>query len=99
MNPADNIWQVALALVLIVGVVMLLGLLAKRFQLNKSKTTGQLKVVDSAYLGPKERLVLVQIADQNVLLGMNPQCITKLAQFDVAQTFAGALESAQGSSK
>jgi flagellar protein FliO/FliZ len=99
MNPADNIWQVALALALIVGVVMLLGFLAKRFQLNKGKSTGQLKVVDSAYLGPKERLVLVQIADQNVLLGMNPQCITKLAQFDADQTFAGALEKVQGSGK
>ncbi len=73
MSPADNIWQVALALALIVGVVMVLGFVAKRFQFNKGTGGGQLKVVDSTYLGPKERLVLVQIADQHVLLGMNPQ--------------------------
>ena len=99
MNPADNIWQVALALVLIIGVVMLLGYLAKRFQFTKGKTTGQLRVVDSAYLGPKEKLVLVQIANQNVLLGMNPQCITKLAEFDASETFAGVLDKAQGELK
>ena len=62
MSPADNIWQVALALTLIVGVVMLLGFLAKRFQLNKGGGSGHLTIVDSAYLGPKERLVLINEA-------------------------------------
>jgi flagellar protein FliO/FliZ len=94
VEPADNIWQVALALTAIVGLVVLLGFVAKRFQSSKSSGTGQLKIVDSAYLGPKERLVLVQIGDQNVLVGMNPQCITKLAQYETDTEFAGVLKHA-----
>lgn len=92
MDPIDNVWQVALALLLIVGVVMVLGFVAKRFQFTKGNGTGQLKVVDTAYLGPKERLVLVRVADQHVLVGMNPQCITKLVQFDADSNFASVLE-------
>ena len=88
MDPVDNIWQVALALVLIIGVVMALGFVAKRFQFNKSGGNGQLNIVDSAYLGPKERLVLVQIADQHVLLGMNPQCPAPQLQQLNRQEFA-----------
>ena len=97
MNPADHIWQVALALTLIVGVVMLLGFVAKRFQLARGGDNGHLKIVDSAYLGPKERLVLVRIGDQHVLVGMNPQCIAKLAQYDAQAEFTGALEHAKQS--
>ena len=95
MTPADNIWQVALALALIVGVVMLLGFVAKRFQLNKGGSSGHLTIVDSAYLGPKERLILVRIGDQHVLVGMNPQCIAKLAQYEADGDFASALAQAK----
>ncbi len=92
MNPLDNIWQVALALVLIVGVVLALGYLAKRFQLAKPGGGGALRIVDSTYLGPKERLVLVQVGEQHVLVGMNPQCISKLAEFQAGESFAMTLE-------
>ena len=92
MNPLDNIWQVALALVVIIGVVVALGYLAKRFQLTKPGRGSVLQVVDSTYLGPKERLVLVQLGDQHILVGMNPQCITKLAQYEASDTFAATLE-------
>jgi flagellar protein FliO/FliZ len=82
MDPASNIWQVALALVVIVGVVVLLGFVAKRLQLGRMKTGGSLEVVASTYLGPKDRLVLVKVADQHVLVGVNSQCIANLGQFD-----------------
>ncbi len=95
MDPVSNIWQVAAALLLIIGVVVALGYVAKRFQLAKPGGSGTLHVVDSTYLGPKERLVLVQVGDQHVLLGMNPQCITKLAQYDAESSFAATLAQAQ----
>ncbi|MCR9261276.1 MAG: flagellar biosynthetic protein FliO [Pseudomonadaceae bacterium] len=95
MTPSDNIWQVALALVLIVGLVVLLGYVVRRFQSLKGHQSGQLKIIDSAYLGPKEKLVLVRIADQHVLVGMNPQCITKLAQLEAGGSFSAALDQAQ----
>ncbi len=96
MDPVSNIWQVAAALLLIIGVVVALGYVAKRFQLAKpGGSGGTLQVVDSTYLGPKERLVLVQVGDQHVLLGMNPQCITKLAQYDAESSFAATLAQAQ----
>jgi flagellar protein FliO/FliZ len=99
MNPADNVWQVALALILIVGVVVALGYFAKRFQGLKGHQGGQLKIVDSTYLGPKDRLVLVRVADQHVLVGINAQCITKLAQLDAGTDFSQALNRAQANAE
>ena len=95
MDPASSIWQVALALAGIVGVVLLLGVVAKRLQLGKPKSGGSLEIVGSTYLGPKDRLVLVKVADRHVLVGVNPQCITNLGQFDASDTFRAALEKAK----
>ncbi len=94
MAPMDNIWQVALALVGTVGLVLLLGYLAKRFQLTKPSQGGLLKIVDSTYLGPKEKLVLVQVADQQVLIGVAGQSMTRLAQLQHNGNFEAVLNRA-----
>ena len=36
-------------------------------------------------LGPKERLVLVQVADQQILVGLNPSSMTALATFPATE--------------
>ena len=82
MEPLQQLWQVALALGLIVVLVLALGAVARRVQGVRARSTGTLQVIDSAMLGPKERLVLVQVADKSVLLAMNANCITKLSELD-----------------
>ena len=80
MDAAGSIWQVALALLGIIAVVLVLGFIARRMQGGRSGGGTCLHVVDSAYLGPKERVVLVQLDDSQVLFAMNGQCITKLSE-------------------
>lgn len=81
MDPLDNIWQVALALCIIVGLVALLGAVARRMQGGRRPEAADLRVLDSLYLGPKERVVLVQARDREVLIALNSNCITPLAEF------------------
>jgi len=95
MDPTNNIWQVALALMAIVGVVLLLGFIAKRIKFGRPTASGNLQIVDTTHLGPKEKLVLVRVADQHILFGMNPQCITKLAQYSARGDFEETLEHVQ----
>jgi len=95
MDPMGQIWQVALALVVIIAVVLLLGFIAKRFQGYKSSSGKLLSVVETTLLGPKERLVLVRVAKYHVLVAINPQCITKLAEYQVDVDFAEVLSDVQ----
>ena len=94
MDPASNIWQVALALLAIVGVIVALGFVARRLQAGRGAQGGLLKVLDTTYLGPKERLMLVQVRDQHVLVAMNAQCIIKLTEYQVEEGFSSAMEHA-----
>ena len=101
MDPVSNIWQVALALVLIVAVVYGLGYVARRLPGMGGGLSGSaeknIKVLESTYLGPKERLVMVEVAGQKLLLAINPQAITKITEVTgsvFADTFKTKLEEA-----
>ena len=82
MDLTSQIWQIASALILIVGLVVVLGLVAKRMQSIRGARGGSLQIVDSTVLGSREKLVLVQVNDKQVLLGINQQCIAKLLEID-----------------
>jgi|GEM_PF-1559756 len=94
MSPTDQIWQIALALVVIVAIVMALGYVAKRFKLAPTSGSELITIAESTYLGPKERLVLVDVAGKRVLLGMSQQGITKLMETEGGPNFAETLADA-----
>ena len=79
----DDLQRMALALALVLGLVLLCAALLRRFRGVVPGTTGpQLRVISSTYLGPKERLVVVQVRGQEWVLGVSAQQIAKLGEID-----------------
>lgn len=66
-----------LALLMVLALVVISALLLKRFNFVQANTS-QLKVVASLSLGAKERLVVVQVGEQQLALGVTTQQITLL---------------------
>ena len=87
LDPLANIWQVAIALLVIVALVAVLGVVARKMQGVSKGSNGSLKIIDSVYLGPKERLSLVQVRKQRVLVGIHPQSMTKLMELGTEEGF------------
>ena len=73
MNPASMI----LSLFLVLGLIIVCGLIFKRFNLTQQRIN-QLKVVSTLRLGAKERIIVVQVGEQQLLLGVTNQHITLL---------------------
>lgn len=68
---AGSIGGALFSLVLVVGLILGLGWLAKRMPgLQRGAATGQLRVVASVALGPRERAVVVDVAGTQLLLGV-----------------------------
>ncbi len=87
VEPLSHIWQIAWVLLLIVGLVVALGMLARRIKGGiGSRNTSTIKIIDNVYLGPKERLVLVRLKHTEVLIGIAGQGMTPLISRD-AQSF------------
>lgn len=75
------IGQLGMGLVLVVGLILLLAWLVRR--VNGVPAGGQgMKVLAALPLGQRERAVLVQVGEQQMLLGVAPGRVSLLVEFD-----------------
>jgi len=70
--------KMLLGLLLVIGLILFLGWLVRRLQLIPRQTGQVIQLVASQSLGPRDRLVLVQVGNQQILLGLSPGQITPL---------------------
>ncbi|UVL86683.1 flagellar biosynthetic protein FliO [Pseudomonas sp. B21-028] len=76
---AGQLAQLVLGLLLVLGVIFLLAWLLRRVQQAGPTGKGQvIDIVGSRALGPRDRLVLVQVGNEQILLGLSPGTITAL---------------------
>lgn len=79
-----------LSLLMVLALIIVSALVLKRFNIAQQNTS-QLKVVASLSLGAKERLVVVQVAEQQLVLGVTAQQITLID--NLAEPIVTATES------
>lgn len=101
---APDVIGVATSLVFVIGAILLVGWFYSRAQRIRGGVAGEIRVVAVQPLGTKERIVVVQIAGTQLVVGVTSSSISTLHTFDQqvvspAQTlpgssFAGRLRSA-----
>ncbi|MFT4814756.1 MAG: flagellar protein FliO/FliZ [Pseudohongiellaceae bacterium] len=74
----DYVVQVFLSLVLVVGVIVLLSFLLKKINLQARKSSGAVRILSVVSLGAKDRLLLVAVGEEQLLLGSSPGNVQKL---------------------
>lgn len=91
--------QLVLGLLLVVGLIFVLAWLMRRVQSIGPGNAQVIELVGSRALGPRDRLVLVQVGEEQILLGITPGRITPLhvlkTPVDTAKTEAATPEFAQ----
>ena len=70
--------QLVLGLLLVIGLIFVLAWLMRRVQRTGPAGNQVIELVGSRALGPRDRLVLVQVGNEQVLLGVSPGSITAL---------------------
>jgi flagellar protein FliO/FliZ len=83
---AMSLLQTLLGLVLVLGCIVLVAWLLKRSNSFHTAASGQLKVIAGLPLGTRERAVLVQVGDKQLLLGVTSQQISLLHTLDTPIT-------------
>lgn len=91
--------QLVLGLLLVVGLIFVLAWLMRRVQRIGPGNGQVIEMIGSSALGPRDRLVLVQVGEEQILLGITPGRITPLhvlkSPVEVARTEAATPEFAQ----
>ncbi len=65
-------------LLLVIGLIFVLAWLLRRMQQINPRSNQAIKLISSHALGPRDRLVLVQVGSEQVLLGLSAGRITPL---------------------
>lgn len=76
-----NASSMILSLLMVLGLIIICALVLKRFNLTQ-QNSAQLKVIASLSLGAKERIVVVQIGEEQLVLGVSPQQISLLKNLE-----------------
>lgn len=76
---AGQLTQLVLGLLLVLGLIFFLAWLLRRVQQAGPAGKGQvIELIGSRALGPRDRLMLVQVGNEQILLGLSPGSITAL---------------------
>lgn len=81
-DTAGNLIQTSLGLLVILGLIAVAAWLAKRFGNFKIGAQGQMKVIGGLSLGARERVVLLEVGGEQLLLGVAPGRIQTLHKME-----------------
>ena len=98
-SVGGQLTQLVLGLLLVIGLIFVLAWLMRRVQRIGPGNGQVIELVGSRALGPRDRLVLVQVGEEQILLGLTPGRITPLhvlkTPVNVDQTESATPEFAQ----
>ncbi|BFM16550.1 hypothetical protein R50073_27330 [Maricurvus nonylphenolicus] len=80
-NHASYIGQVIVGLLLVLAMIFAIAWLLRRFGQGTLVGSQQMKVVSSLPLGPRERLIIVDVNGEQLLIGVAPGRISQLHHF------------------
>lgn len=79
-TPIVSLLQVLLGLGLVLAAIAGTAWLLRRFTPGRIAASGSLRVVGGVAVGPKERVVLVDVGDTRLVLGVAPGHVSTLHQ-------------------
>lgn len=77
-GATSSLLQVLLGLVIVLGLLAGTAWLIRRLGLARPSSASVVKVIGGASIGTRERIVLVEVADQWIVVGVAPGCINAL---------------------
>ncbi len=75
---AESLIQVFIALILVVLIIFALSVVLKKFNMLPRGSSGLIKIVDGISVGSKDRLLLIQVGEEQILISASPGCINKV---------------------
>lgn len=77
-SPVGSLLQLTFGLIFVVALIFVLAWVMRRYMRLQYATSGSLKVLGGLPMGVRERLVLVQVGEKQLLLGVTPTTISTL---------------------
>lgn len=77
---AEYVVKTVVGMIVVIGIIVALAWLVRRMGKMNGLMSGEVKIVSSLSLGAREKIVLVQVGEEQFLLGATPQQINRIAR-------------------
>jgi flagellar protein FliO/FliZ len=81
-KPSDYFGQIMLSLVLVVVIIFISAWLLRRYGRFPGVAEGNLKVLGALSVGQRERILLLQVGSEQILVGVTSNRISRLHQLE-----------------
>jgi len=95
-GPVFGVMQMLLGLGFVLGLIVLASWVLRRFGAGPTAPGALVRIVTAASVGPREKVVLVEIQDQWLVLGVAPGRVSMLQQLPRQALPHGEGQAAQG---
>jgi flagellar protein FliO/FliZ len=94
VSAASSVWKIVVSLLFIIAFIPACLWLMKRFQLAQMKLgQSDIKIINVQSLGAKEKLMLVEVEGERMLIGVTSHTISHLKSFSSGgRSFASVME-------
>ena len=94
-----NLWQLTLGMSLVLGLIVAISWILKRSGRFRMAAGGGLRVLGGLSMGARERVVLMQVGDKQLLIGVAPGRVQTLHVLDEPLSTAGSKQVQSGFSE
>ena len=81
-KSSSDVGTMVIGLSVVLGLIFVLAWLSKRFNLAAPGGSSRMKLLSAMSVGPKEKIMLVEVEGEKLLLGVTSQQINRLASYD-----------------
>ncbi|WP_083664387.1 flagellar biosynthetic protein FliO [Herminiimonas arsenitoxidans] len=85
-STAGNLLQVSLGLVVVLGLMAAAAWLLRRLNAGKGVNNANIKIIGGVSVGSRERVIVVEVADQWIVVGVAPGRVNSLATMPKQET-------------
>lgn len=85
-STAGNLLQVSLGLVVVLGLMAAAAWLLRRLNAGKGVSNANIKIIGGVSVGSRERVIVVEVADQWIVVGVAPGRVNSLATMPKQET-------------
>ncbi len=81
-SPAEQVLKMVIGLIVVLVVIFVVAWLAKNYMGFSPSSNASLKSIAGVSVGQKERVVLLQVSDRQILVGVSPGSVNMLYVLD-----------------
>jgi flagellar protein FliO/FliZ len=91
ISAAGSTVQVIFGLIMVLGIIMLIAWLFKRYAPGIGQDNSVARIVGGVSVGNRERVLVIEVADRWLVVGVSPSQVTSIANLEVGQATTAQL--------